>query len=433
MDHHVFISYHHSRLAVAKKIVKQLEKDGIKCWCAPRDVVGPYASCIVKAIKVAQFFVLLLDGKSSHSHHVLDEIEIAYKCLIQDDDACVIMPIRLDKEELSDDMQYYINRIHQIDASNHNLDKAIESLKNNIKAIMNPYKRKGPTQRKATVFYKNTSAVELKRLRVQNRFLHIFDGDIFKNTIKKINQPHILDVGTNDGTYIMEALNETSGYNSFLGIDFNKHTIAQAKQRYANQKTDFRLADVEEPKQLEKVLTRYLAEKKLTGFNLINISMVLLHLKNPETTLKILNKYLLPGGYIIIKDVDDTHEEAFPDNDNLFEKLKELSLDDHYSGCRLSGRQIPVALKNANFKDIHIAKVGLSTLDLNLNDRDAFFHMCFSYFEFNHEMRVRDNPKDRNARKNLQWIKENYATLNEQFLEPSFYFMLGLMLFIARK
>ena len=44
MEHDVFISYNTRMKNVADQIVSTLEANGIKCWYAPRDVMGDYAT-----------------------------------------------------------------------------------------------------------------------------------------------------------------------------------------------------------------------------------------------------------------------------------------------------------------------------------------------------------------------------------------------------
>src|ERR1700680_168212 len=75
----VFISYASQDAAVANAIVESLERHGIRCWFAPRDVVpgSLYADEIVGAINDAKVIVLVLSEHSIASPHVGKEIERA--------------------------------------------------------------------------------------------------------------------------------------------------------------------------------------------------------------------------------------------------------------------------------------------------------------------------------------------------------------------
>jgi hypothetical protein len=65
LGHDLFVSYASQDAAVANSIVEGLEREGVKCWMAPRDVKpgAQYADAIVRAINEAKAVVLV--GRSS--------------------------------------------------------------------------------------------------------------------------------------------------------------------------------------------------------------------------------------------------------------------------------------------------------------------------------------------------------------------------------
>jgi len=75
----VFISYASQDAAVANAVVDALEKQGIRCWIAPRDVTPGefYAGVIVHAIDAAKATVLILSQHAAASVYVLREVERA--------------------------------------------------------------------------------------------------------------------------------------------------------------------------------------------------------------------------------------------------------------------------------------------------------------------------------------------------------------------
>jgi TolB-like protein len=76
---HVFISYASQDAAVADTVVGALERAGLRCWIAPRDVVpgALYADEIVRAINESKVVVLILSEQAVASSHVGKEIERA--------------------------------------------------------------------------------------------------------------------------------------------------------------------------------------------------------------------------------------------------------------------------------------------------------------------------------------------------------------------
>ena len=66
MDIDVFIGHHtKSSLHIVEGIVNKLEAVGIRCWYAPRDTEGAYASSIAKALNSCSVFLLILNRAAS--------------------------------------------------------------------------------------------------------------------------------------------------------------------------------------------------------------------------------------------------------------------------------------------------------------------------------------------------------------------------------
>lgn len=434
MEHDVFISYNTKMKNVADQIVSTLEGNGIKCWYAPRDVMGDYATSICDAIETAKVFIVLLDNTGSKSPHVLNEVEMAYKRIIEDDAELTILPFKLDKEELSKAMQYYIHRMHWIDASNNNISDAINELLQKINTILKPSKSISPKKREANVMYENPSDLELRRLKVQEKILHKFDGNLYSDYSKDFEELNVLDLGCNDGSYMIESLKNIGKKYTLLGLDFNKASILKAQSTVQDEDRVFKYANIEHEDELDEAINSYLIEKNLPGFNIINMSFLLLHLSNPELLLKRIRKYLVKGGYILIKDVDDNFEVAYPDVNGYFEKMKELSIaDSKLGGFRLTGRQIPYMLSKTGYKDVELIKQGINTLGMDYDEKEEFFDMRFGYFEEVYTTLSEDNPNDKYAASGLAFIKEHYNEIEEEFTEDHFFFNFGVVLFAAKR
>jgi TIR domain len=75
----VFISYASADKQAADSICAALERGGIVCWIAPRDVTPGvfYADAIVQAINSAHILIVVLSVNSVGSQHVLREVERA--------------------------------------------------------------------------------------------------------------------------------------------------------------------------------------------------------------------------------------------------------------------------------------------------------------------------------------------------------------------
>jgi hypothetical protein len=72
-----FVSYASHDAPVANSIVEALEKHGLRCWIAPRDVTpgSHYADHIMYAISKAKVLLLALSDSALASKHVSKEVE----------------------------------------------------------------------------------------------------------------------------------------------------------------------------------------------------------------------------------------------------------------------------------------------------------------------------------------------------------------------
>jgi TolB-like protein len=128
---HVFISYASQDVAVADGIVKALERHGLKCWIAPRDVKAGalYADAIVRAISGAKAFVLVLSESAIASSHVGKEVERASSKKRQ------IIALRVDAAPLTPALEYFLSESQWVEAQAGNMEAAYARV---IDAIREP-------------------------------------------------------------------------------------------------------------------------------------------------------------------------------------------------------------------------------------------------------------------------------------------------------
>ena len=122
-DSLAFISYSIPDKAVADMLCKKLENQGIPVWYAPRNVEGPYAGSIARAIEKATHFIVILSENSMKSEHVLNEVDLAFQKL---PNKIKFKPIRSDEVPLSPSMNYYLSRQHWMYAHMPPLEQRLE-------------------------------------------------------------------------------------------------------------------------------------------------------------------------------------------------------------------------------------------------------------------------------------------------------------------
>jgi TolB-like protein/Tfp pilus assembly protein PilF len=116
----VFVSYASQDAAVAAALVEALERHGIACWIAPRDVKpgAKYADAIVRAIIGAKAFVLVLSEGAIASSHVSKEIERASS------KKRPIIAVRIDAAPLTPALEYFLGESQWVEAQAGGIDAA---------------------------------------------------------------------------------------------------------------------------------------------------------------------------------------------------------------------------------------------------------------------------------------------------------------------
>lgn len=132
----VFVSYSSKDIETATKIRDKIESEGLICWMAPRDVTGgiPYAREIISAIKNSTVVLFIFSGNSVISNHVYSEIDAAFN------NQKVIIPYRIQNVSITEELSYYIQKIHQIDGLNNTddeIDILLTTIRKNIPRLSN--------------------------------------------------------------------------------------------------------------------------------------------------------------------------------------------------------------------------------------------------------------------------------------------------------
>src|ERR1700722_8885345 len=120
----MFISYASQDVAVASAVVEVLERQGIRCWIAPRDVTPGefYADAIVHAIDTTQALILVLSKDAAVSHHILREVERASS------KRHPVISLRIDRAPLPAGLEYFLNTSQWLDASEGEPNRAFPKL-----------------------------------------------------------------------------------------------------------------------------------------------------------------------------------------------------------------------------------------------------------------------------------------------------------------
>jgi TolB-like protein/Tfp pilus assembly protein PilF len=142
----VFISYASQDKAMADAICGALERAGVACWIAPRDVMPGvfYADAIVGGINGTRVLVLVLTASAITSPHVLREVERASA------KRHPVVSFRIDSAPLPPGLEYFLSASHWLDATISGVDSAMLKLIEAVQRLVAPASAQEPGHQVAT-------------------------------------------------------------------------------------------------------------------------------------------------------------------------------------------------------------------------------------------------------------------------------------------
>ena len=309
------------------------------------------------------------------------------------------------------------------------LFKISDILGRNILNVANDEKKISRTK---NTYFKDKDLHELERLKVQQQLLKDFDRDAYNRLLEDKRDLVVLDLGSNDGSLVMDRLGCRDEVKKIIAIEIDPETVKRSNEKYQEDKIEFFCLDLESKDFMES-LNQIMLDQGIEAFDFVNISMILLHIENPERLLWKLRKVLKPKASVFIRDIDDGFNVAYPDPQNIFQKTMDICARRKESGYRKSGREIYSILHNAQYTNIRLEKQGINTIGMSADEREAFFNTYFSFIIEDAKNRVMENPNDLAIKKEYDWLSDNSDELEESFYQKNFFFNLGFMIFTAQK
>jgi photosystem II stability/assembly factor-like uncharacterized protein len=132
MAHDVFISYASQDKTIADAVCAGLEKEGIRCWIAPRDILPSenYDDAIIKGIESARVMVVIFSSNIFQSQFVKSEVERAFS------KGLIIAPFRIEDVIPKGGLELYLGRRHWLDAMTPPLENHIQTLAVTVRSML---------------------------------------------------------------------------------------------------------------------------------------------------------------------------------------------------------------------------------------------------------------------------------------------------------
>ena len=398
---------------------------GAKCWFQQKDSRAEFVDAIMEGIEHSSAFIVFISPESANSYFVLNEVNHAVEWRNSSEDFKIV-PVLIGPAELDINdaaykrIRFYLGRLNMCF---YNRNEPLEVL---IRKIFEQagYVLKGESLRESLY---HSSEIEDKRLSAQNEILRDFSHEYFQEFVQ--SNAVILDVGCADGSNIMLRLGGIE-YGRLLGVDIDKEQIAKAEKKFGSETNKFIACDIISD-DFANVLEDYVDEVEITGFDIIHISAVLLHLSEPVKLLRVLRHFLKKSGYLFIQDEDDGANLVYP-NSKFFDRAFAIWADSKESGDRHCGRKIASYLYSSGYKRISLVKCGVSNLGLDGEKSNALWDIYFNY----HLWLALEEDVFYNLAKThkmLEEYKKDYDQRKQEYDEGKIFIQLGFLFFIARK
>jgi hypothetical protein len=132
--HDVFISYSPRDKPVADAVCAALEREGVRCWIAPRDVLPgePWVRAVVEAIQESRAMVLVYSTNANESQQILREVGLAF------DRGIPVVPFRIQDVAPSRELEYFIMPRDWLDALTPPIETHVVRLADKLKELVYP-------------------------------------------------------------------------------------------------------------------------------------------------------------------------------------------------------------------------------------------------------------------------------------------------------
>src|SRR6185437_5741623 len=126
------VSHSSADKPVADAVCEALERHGIRCWIAPRDIVPgtDWSTAIVDGLLESRLTVLVFSNRSNTSPQVRREVQ--FTC---EHDRSVL-PLRIDDAMPEGAMSYYLGPVHWLNALTPPLEPHLETLVSVVRQML---------------------------------------------------------------------------------------------------------------------------------------------------------------------------------------------------------------------------------------------------------------------------------------------------------
>ena len=264
---------------------------------------------------------------------------------------------------------------------------------------------------------------EIERLNAQEELLWKAQERIYDSFLNGKDMV-ILDIGCSDGYKTVKEF-DRDNVKKVLALDYAAEAVAKAKANCGSEKFCFEMGNVEDA-DFEDRLIDLMKKNDIEAFDVVHLSLVVLHLKNPVNLFTLLRRYIKKDGRIVIVEADDDKAVLSPD-DYYLRKYNSLLKLDPYMGNRECASNMYIWLNKAGYCSIHDTYVYAQGKDTAT--KKAMFDIYFSSLPVDFEDLCIDDPSNEGYRMAKDWLDENIDNIYEYLLQEKTVFSFGVSIF----
>ena len=283
-------------------------------------------------------------------------------------------------------------------------------------------------ERQNVQYLSETDKFEFQRLKKEEELLYPYEKPIYDRLLRGRSKVNVLDLNFLNAESSFRRLVRDE-VNSVCCFGYNDYYVQEANRVYAEYPTiKFHKLDVNKD-DIAETLAECLRESAIESFGFLNLTMALLDLKSPYKVLKQIRNFLSEDAVVYVRDIDDGVVFAYPDENKLFEQIKELYRKDRLSGSRESARQVYNIFKRLGARKIQLEHCGIATDTMSFKQKDMLFDTWFGFIPNDYSIMGRENPKDIDVQRGIEWIEENFDRLEEAFHSDNLIFNSGYFIY----
>ena len=433
----IFISYRRSNgIDIARSIWGELKRRGYFSFFDLDSIIeGEFPEVIKQNILRSNNFLILLTQNSLDSCvKEGDWVKKELACALKNNKN--IIPIVCNGFAYPSSLPEDIDKIRFIQSLEYNginfeelIQKIIERLKDEEGKSLKLEKKKNAKN----LFYENEDISEKEKSRIRNDIYSCsnVEKEIFDRLLKDkkdlvLFAPAVYEIDSYMQKYDRKEIKHV------FGLMNSEKSAAEANARYGErgaQRNRFYQGNMAHD-DFKDEMDRILSENSIASFDVVDLTLILRDLEEPEKKLRQIVERVSPGGIIYVRELDHSLPLAYPDEHKLFEHMISLLKLDKYAGDFYAGQKVYGWLKNSDLVDIHFEGRQISTVGLKRRDKRILFDALFSYIENELEIMHEKEPTTE-LKKGLEWIREHYSEMESTFSSDDFFYSSGFMEFYA--